>query len=148
MSDSDDIVDEALSGSRARHPLERPREPSTSPTFGMVVGVITIALGALVAGLGDGMFAVIGTIMTAIGLVFAGIGVVAAGVRLGMEWADYDRAMRDAELTSARASGGDPRQSTRPRGPWPARGSCRSGSRSSPGRRRTGRGRRRSRSCG
>ena len=95
MSESDDIVDEALSGSRARRPLQRPSEPSTSPTFGMVVGVITIALGVLVAGLGDGVFAVIGTIMAALGLVFAGIGVVAAGVRLGMEWADYDRTMRD-----------------------------------------------------
>jgi hypothetical protein len=97
MPDNDDAdhVGEALTSSRQRRPLEGPREPGTSPTFGMVVGVITIALGALVAGLGDGGFAVIGAIMAAIGFVVAGIGVVAAGVRLGMEWADHDRATRD-----------------------------------------------------
>ena len=52
-------------------------------------------LGGLLASLGTGFFAVLGGIVGVLGLVIAGIGVVAAGVRLGMEWADNDRAMRD-----------------------------------------------------
>ena len=96
MPENDDVdhVGEALTASRQRRPLEAPRKPDTPPTFAIVAGMVIVVLGGLLAGLGTGFFAVLGGIVGVLGLVIAGIGVVAAGVRLGTQWADYDRAMR------------------------------------------------------
>ena len=96
MPDDDiDHAAEALASSRER-PLERPRPPGTSPTFATWAGISLIVFGGVVAGLaGTRFIAALGSIVVVLGVVVAGIGVVAAGVRLGNEWTDYDRAMRE-----------------------------------------------------
>jgi hypothetical protein len=91
-SDRTDHTGSAPAAPRPRPPARVP-EPGTSPTFCIVAGVITVAVGMLV-GLGGSGFVAAGAIMSTVGAVVAGVGVVAAGVRLGMQWADYDRAGR------------------------------------------------------
>ena len=67
------------------------RAPDTPPALAIGVGIAAVLIGSLVAGLGSGLVAALGTVLLAIGAIVAGIGVVAAGVRLGIQWADYDR---------------------------------------------------------
>ena len=97
--DETDYVGDALAESRARHPVSSsprqvPREPGTSPTFLIVTGVVVVVLG-MVLTLGGSVLAAVGAIIGVFGAVIAAIGVVAAGVRLGTEWADYDRRSRE-----------------------------------------------------
>lgn len=97
MADHDNLdhAAEALSASprpAARPPV--PRMPGTSPAFAMGAGIVGVLVGGAIASLGTGFFALVGAAIGVFGFLVALIGVVAAGVRLGLEWADYDREVR------------------------------------------------------
>jgi hypothetical protein len=71
------------------------RKPPTPPEFVITSGVVLVVLGVLGGFATSGFLNVLGAALLVVGAAVAGVGVVAAGVRLGTEWADYDRAARE-----------------------------------------------------
>jgi hypothetical protein len=92
MPENEEVAEATGSGRRNLPSVPR---PDTPPAFQIGAGAAILVLGATLVGFGGAGLAVVGTAVLVVGSVVTGVGVVAAGVRLGIEWADYDRATRD-----------------------------------------------------
>lgn len=68
-------------------PVPRPEHPAGVIVAGFILAVVG---GGLIATLSQ-VLAIAGSVLAGIGSILVGIGVIAAGVRLGAQWAAYDR---------------------------------------------------------
>lgn len=77
---------------RAPAAVRKPEAPAGWIVLGFIVALIGGALTAVSDDVGLGF---IGLVVLGVGSIFVSAGTIAAGVRLGMQWADYQRWERE-----------------------------------------------------